>query len=165
MLFRSGLFLDVTARNDWSSALAYTDGVSFFYPSVGATALLDKFIDFGKNVNMFKLRASFSLVGNDVPIFMTNLRYELGDQGALTPPENAPFKTLKPEKTNSLEVGFDGTFFQNRLDVNLTYYKTNTKNQFFSISAPWETGLRNRYVNAGNVQNQEIGRASCRERV
>ena len=157
--YKEGLFLDVTARNDWSSALAYTDGVSFFYPSVGASALLDKFIDFGKNVNMFKLRASYSMVGNDVPIFMTNLRYELGDQGALTPPENAPFKTLKPEKTNSLEVGFDGTFFQNRLDVNLTYYKTNTKNQFFSISAPWETGLRNRYVNAGNVQNQgfEIG--------
>lgn len=96
------------------------------------------------------------MVGNDVPIFMTNLRYELGDQGALTPPENAPFKTLKPEKTNSLEVGFDGTFFQNRLDVNLTYYKTNTKNQFFSISAPWETGLRNRYVNAGKCRSRVL---------
>lgn len=157
--YMDGLFLDVTARNDWSSALAFTDGVSFFYPSAGVSALLDKFIDFGKNVDMFKLRATYSIVGNDVPVFMTNLRYELGDQGALTPPENAPFKTLKPEKTNSLEVGFDGTFFQNRFNVNLTYYKTNTKNQFFSISAPWETGLRNRYVNAGDVENQgfEVG--------
>lgn len=92
------MFLDVTARNDWSSALAFTDGVSFFYPSVGASALLDKFVDFGKNVDMFKLRASYSIVGNDVPVFMTNLRYTLKDQGSITPPEKAPFKTLKPEK-------------------------------------------------------------------
>ena len=54
----------------------------------------------------------------------------------------------------SIEVGFDGTFFQNRLTMGLTYYKTNTKNQFFSVAAPYESGLRNRYVNAGNVQNQ-----------
>lgn len=151
--YREGLFVDVTARNDWSSALAFTDGVSFFYPSVGASALLDKFIDFGQNVDLFKLRASYSIVGNDVPVFMTNLRYTLEDQGSIAPPEKAPFKTLKPEKTNSLEVGFDGTFFRNRFNVNLTYYKTNTKNQFFSIDAPWETGLRQRYVNAGNVEN------------
>lgn len=152
--YKDGLFLDLTARNDWSSSLAFTDDISFFYPSVGASALLDRFIDFGKQVDLFKLRASYSMVGNDVPVFMTNLRYTLEGQGSVAPPENAPFRTLKPEKTNSLEVGFDGTFFQNRLNVNLTYYKTNTKNQFFSISAPWETGLRNRYVNAGNVQNQ-----------
>lgn len=151
--YKEGLFLDVTARNDWSSALAFTDGVSFFYPSVGASALLDKFINFGKNVDMFKLRASYSIVGNDVPVFMTNLRYTLEDQGSIAPPSKAPFKTLKPEKTNSLEVGFDGTFFHNRLNLNLTYYKTNTKNQFFAIDAPWETGLRQRYVNAGNVEN------------
>lgn len=152
--YKDGLFLDLTARNDWSSSLAFTDDVSFFYPSVGASVLLDRFIDFGSQVDLFKLRASYSMVGNDVPVFMTNLRYTLEGQGSATPPENAPFRTLKPEKTNSLEVGFDGTFFRNRLNVNLTYYKTNTKNQFFSISAPWETGLRNRYVNAGNVQNQ-----------
>lgn len=151
--YREGIFVDLTARNDWSSALAFTDGVSFFYPSVGASALLDKFIDFGKNVDLFKFRASYSIVGNDVPVFMTNLRYTLEDQGSIAPPEKAPFKTLKPEKTNSLEVGFDGTFFRNRFNVNLTYYKTNTKNQFFSIDAPWETGLRQRYVNAGNVEN------------
>ena len=54
----------------------------------------------------------------------------------------------------SFEVGFDGTFFQNRLTIGLTYYKTNTKNQFFSVAAPYESGLRNRYVNAGNVENQ-----------
>ena len=152
--YKEGLFIDVSARNDWSSTLAFTDGVSFFYPSVGASVLLDRFIDFGKNVDLFKLRASYSIVGNDVPIGVTNERYTLGDQGALNPPEKSSFRTLKPEKTNSLEVGFDGTFFQNRFNVNLTYYKTNTKNQYFDIAAPWETGLKSRYINAGNVQNQ-----------
>lgn len=152
--FKEGLFVDLSGRNDWSSTLAYTDGMSFFYPSFGVSALLDKFINFGSNVNLFKLRASYSIVGNDVPIGVTNERYTIQDQGALTPPSSTSFKTLKPEKTNSLEVGFDGAFFQNRFTVNLTYYKTNTRNQYFNISAPWETGLRNRYINAGNVQNQ-----------
>lgn len=151
--FREGIYLDLSARNDWSSTLSFTESCSFFYPSAGVSVLLDKFINMGKNVDLFKFRGSYSIVGNDVPVFMTNLRYKLGSQGALTPPDKAPFKTLKPEKTNSLEVGFDGVFFQNRFTLGLTYYKTNTKNQFFSISAPWETGLRNRYVNAGNVQN------------
>lgn len=154
--YKDGLFFDVTARNDWSSALAFTESMSFFYPSVGTSILLDKFIDFGKNVNMLKLRASYSVVGNDVPVFMSNLRYTLKDGGALTPPEKAPFRTLKPEQTHSLELGIEGSFFENRLETGLTYYKTNTKNQFFTVEAPFESGLRNRYVNAGNVQNQGV---------
>lgn len=154
--YKDGLFLDVTARNDWSSALAFTESMSFFYPSVGTSILLDKFIDFSKNVNMLKLRASYSIVGNDVPVFMSNLRYTLKDGGALTPPEKAPFRTLKPEQTHSLELGIEGSFFENRLETGLTYYKTNTKNQFFAVEAPFESGLRNRYVNAGNVQNQGV---------
>lgn len=151
--YKEAAFLDLSARNDWSSALAFTESCSFFYPSVGASVLLNKFVDMGKNVDLFKFRASYSIVGNDVPIYMSNLRYTLGTSGAISAPDKAPFRTLKPEKTHSFEVGFDGAFFQNRLNIALTYYKTNTKNQFFSVSAPYESGLRNRYVNAGNVQN------------
>lgn len=154
--YKDGLFLDVTARNDWSSALAFTDSESFFYPSVGASWLVNKFFDLGKNIDLLKLRASYSVVGNDVPIYMSNLRYTLGSQGSITAPDKAPFRTLKPEKTHSFEVGIDGTFFQNRLDIQVTYYLTRTKNQFFAVSAPYESGLRNRYVNAGNVQNQGV---------
>ena len=152
--YREGIFLDISARNDWSSALAFTESCSFFYPSFGGSVLLNKFVDMGKNIDLFKFRASYSIVGNDVPVFMSNLLYSLGSQGAITPPDKAPFRTLKPEKTHSLEIGFDGTFLQNRLNINLTYYKTNTKNQFFSVAAPYESGLRNRYVNAGNVENK-----------
>lgn len=154
--FKEAVFLDLSARNDWSSALAFTDGCSFFYPSVGASVLINKLVPMGEQVNLFKFRGSYSIVGNDVPIYMSNLHYDLSKNtpGAITAPEKAPFRTLKPEKTHSLEFGFDGTFLNNRLDFSFTYYKTNTKNQFFSVSAPYESGLRNRYVNAGNVQNQ-----------
>ena len=152
--FKEAVFLDLSARNDWSSALAFTDGCSFFYPSVGASVLLNKLVPMGEQVNLFKFRGSYSIVGNDVPIYMSNQRYTLKESGAISAPDEAPFRTLKPEKTHSLEFGFDGTFLNNRLDFSFTYYKTNTKNQFFSVSAPYESGLRNRYVNAGNVQNQ-----------
>ena len=56
--YKDGLFLDVTARNDWSSTLAFTDSYSFFYPSVGASLLLDRFVDMGSNIDLFKFRAS-----------------------------------------------------------------------------------------------------------
>ena len=118
--FKEALFLDVTARNDWSSALAYTDGYSFFYPSVGASLLLNRFVDMGRNIDLFKFRGSYSIVGNDVPVYKTNPRYTYGDQGAINPPKSVPFRTLKPEKTHSFEVGFDGEFFQHRLHVNAT---------------------------------------------
>lgn len=152
--FKEAVFLDLSARNDWSSALAFTESCSFFYPSVGASVLLNKLVPMGEQVNLFKFRGSYSIVGNDVPIYMSNQRYTLKESGVISAPDEAPFRTLKPEKTHSLEFGFDGTFFNNRLDFSFTYYKTNTKNQFFSVSAPYESGLRNRYVNAGNVQNQ-----------
>lgn len=152
--FKEALFLDVTARNDWSSALAYTDGYSFFYPSVGASLLLNRFVDMGRNIDLFKFRGSYSIVGNDVPVYKTNPRYTYGDQGAINPPESVPFRTLKPEKTHSFEVGFDGEFFQHRLHVNATYYKTNTNNQYFEVTLPWESGYKSQFVNAGNVQNQ-----------
>ena len=129
--FKDGLFIDVTARNDWSSSLAFTDDISFFYPSVGASLLLDRFVDMGENVDLLKFRGSYSIVGNDVPVFMSNLLYSLGSQGVLTAPDKAPFRTLKPEMTHSVEAGFDGTFFNDRFNI-----------------------LRNRYVNAGDVQNQ-----------
>ena len=105
----------------------------------------------GENVDLLKFRGSYSIVGNDVPVFMSNLLYSLGSQGVITAPDKAPFRTLKPEMTHSVEAGFDGAFFNDRFNISATWYKTNTKNQFFSVAAPYESGLRNRYVNAGDV--------------
>ena len=154
--FKQKAYIDVTARNDWSSALAYTGNMSFFYPSIGGNLILNEFMNMGENVNLFKLRASYSVVGNDIPVYLTNLQYTLGANGAIQPPENAPFKDLKPEKTHSRELGLDAAFFDNRLNVNITAYKTNTINQFFTIQSPYSAGFRNRYINAGDVQNKGL---------
>ena len=154
--YKSTYYLTLTGRNDWPSQLAGPNSTSksFFYPSVGASLLLNRFVDMGRNIDLFKFRGSYSIVGNDVPVYKTNPRYTYGDQGAINPPESVPFRTLKPEKTHSFEVGFDGEFFQHRLHVNATYYKTNTKNQYFEVTLPWESGYKSQFVNAGNVQNQ-----------
>ena len=83
--------LVTTGLLHWRLRMVYP----FFYPSVGVSALLDKFLDFGKNVDLFKLRASYSIVGNDVPIYASNKRYTIGDQGSIDPPEEAAFRTFE----------------------------------------------------------------------
>lgn len=72
----------MTGLRHWLSQKA----VHSFYPSFGGSVLLNKFVDMGKNIDLFKFRASYSIVGNDVPVFMSNLLYSLGSQGAITPP-------------------------------------------------------------------------------
>lgn len=98
--YREGIFLDISARNDWSSALAFTESCSFFYPSFGGSVLLNKFVDMGKNIDLFKFRASYSIVGNDVPVFMSNLLYSLGSQGAITPPRQSSVQNIEAGKNS-----------------------------------------------------------------
>lgn len=68
------LFLDLTARNDWASTLAYTEHekAGFAYPSVGLSILLDKWVKLPEWISFAKLRGAYSKVGNDIPVFVTN---------------------------------------------------------------------------------------------
>lgn len=149
--------IDITARNDWSSTLINTDNSSYFYPSFGANLLLNKMFTLPEVFNLAKVRASYSIVGNDIPDKIASpskfTRLIMSSGGSLTLPEDAPFRELKPEKTHSLEVGFELAMLDNRFNFDFTYYKTNTKNQLFKVSAPWGSGYRYRYINAGNLQN------------
>lgn len=151
--YKEMAYVDVTARNDWSSALAYTENMSFFYPSVGATVLVNEI--FGMNEELFsliKLRASYSIVGNDIPAYYS---HPVATVNGLTIslPTLMPFRDWKPEKTYSIEAGFDLAFFQNRLQTEFTFYKANTKNQYFQVDAPVASGYSKRNINAGNVEN------------
>lgn len=149
--------IDITARNDWSSTLVNTNNSSYFYPSFGLNLLLNKMFKLPEVFNLAKLRASYSIVGNDIPDQIASpskyTRLVMSSGGSLTLPEYAPFRELKPEKTHSLEMGIELAMFDNRLNFDFTYYKTNTKNQLFQVSAPWASGYRYRYINAGNLQN------------
>ena len=147
------VYLDVTGRNDWASSLAYTDNFSYFYPSVGVTALLNEMIPMGEKINLFKVRGSYSIVGNDVAPYIT-LPMDHFNHGGLEPNGKQPFSEMKPEKLHSMEFGIDLTMFDQRMNFDITYYKTNNKNQYFSIDAPVGSGYESYYINAGNIQNQ-----------
>lgn len=155
--FKDFLFLDVTGRNDWSSNLSFTPNGSYFYPSVGLSAMLHQLFNMPEPISYAKVRASYAIVGNTVPIYVTNPLSRLGAVGGTFAFNNrAPFTDLKPEKTKSLELGTEWRFLQNRLSLDLTYYKTNTTNQYFQIAVPPGTGYSFRFINAGNIQNAGI---------
>ncbi|MDR2947717.1 MAG: SusC/RagA family TonB-linked outer membrane protein [Prevotella sp.] len=154
--FNDYLFLDVTARNDWSSNLAFTNSTSFFYPSVGLTAVLSDMVQLPKAISFAKLRGAWSQVGNTVPIYSPGPAGSMASDGGYLESENEPFGDLKPEKTTSIEVGTEWRFLQNRIDFDFTYYKTNTKNQFFLVPAPAGSGYVYRGINGGDIQNQGI---------
>lgn len=91
-----------------------------------------------------------------MPIYAPNPPGSMASDGGYLESENAPFKDLKPEKTTSIEVGTEWRFLQNRIDFDFTYYKTNTKNQFFLVPAPAGSGYAYYGVNGGDIQNQGI---------
>ena len=154
--YQDKVFLDLTARNDWASTLAYTshEKSGFFYPSAGLSFLIDKWIQLPEWISFAKLRGIYSKVGNDIPQFITNTVSHITAGGELQANDAAPFKEMEPEMTHSVEVGTEWRFFQSRLGFNLTYYRTNTHNQFFKLPALAGDMYAYRYVNAGDIQNR-----------
>ncbi len=150
------LFLDVTARNDWSSTLP-ADNRSFFYPSVGLTAIVTDMFDIKSNTLSFlKLRGSYAEVGNDTdPYLLSNQLNYYGFNGGVVQSStllNNP--NLKPEISNSTEFGFDARLFKGKIGLDFTYFKTNTKDQIFTINLPESSGYSSQVVNGGEIENK-----------
>lgn len=164
--WKGQLYLDVTARNDWSSSLIYADGhgtYSYFYPSVSGSWLVSNTFQLPEWITFAKLRASWAQVGNDCSPYMINTAYALNtglNNGkpifGVNYPDTAYDYNLKPERKNSWEVGLDWRMFNNRLGVDVTYYKENTKDQIMTIAVPSLSGISNQVVNAGNIQNSGV---------
>ncbi|MBS1550315.1 MAG: SusC/RagA family TonB-linked outer membrane protein [Bacteroidetes bacterium] len=150
------VYLDLSARKDWSSTLKE----GFFYPSVGVSTILNKFIDFGENVNFLKLRGAYAQVGNDIPSFVQGNRSSAYGKlvgGVLVEPEVSSFPgvNLKPELKKSLEVGLEARLFKNRVNFDITYYKTNTTNQYFEIQAAANSlGVQRWAINGGDIESK-----------
>lgn len=154
--YKDALYLDVTARNDWASTLAYTahESRGFFYPSAGVSLLLHKLFPLPQWVSFAKLRGAYSKVGNDIPLFITNSASHITAGGEVQANDAAPFKDMEPEMTYSVEVGTEWRFLQSRVGINAAYYRTNTRNQFFKLPALSGDKYAYRYVNAGDIQNE-----------
>ena len=163
--YKNFLFLDVTARNDWSSTLP-SENRSYFYPSVSLsyllTGMLDEMgVDYNKDVLDYgKFRASWAKVGKDTNPYqletLLGTTSGVNDLAYITYPTTRANANLKPEMVTSWELGTEWHFFKNRLGFDLTYYHSNTKNQVMKIALPYSSGIQNQWINAGNIQNQGI---------
>ena len=148
------LYLDITARNDWSSTLAYTKNTSFFYPSVGIAWVVNNSFQLPDWVSFAKLRASWGQVGNDLPLFISKLQDRIVAGGAILANDRAPFGDLKPELSTSYEVGAEGRFFNQRFEIDFTYYNTSTRNQLLTLPNPVGAPFKFSMVNAGKITNK-----------
>ncbi len=155
--YKDLLYLSATGRNDWSSTLS-AENRSFFYPSVSGSFLFSKILpERLKNTLSFaKLRASWSQVGKDAPVYQTATYVEtvttIGSGYKNSYYGGNP--NLKPETTESSEFGLDMRFFEGKLGVDLTYYNTKSKNQIINPRVSMATGYIFKYVNFGTVTNK-----------
>jgi TonB-linked SusC/RagA family outer membrane protein len=157
--YKSFLFLDVTGRNDWSSTLP-KENWSYFYPSFGLTWVITDMLQSSSTILPFaKIRANYAEVGNDTDPYQLNKTYSFGAGGQLGyawRSSTLPEENLKPEKTKSIELGFDLKFINDRLGLDFTWYKSNTFNQLLSVPLPRPSGYTSKFINAGNVQNKGV---------
>jgi TonB-linked SusC/RagA family outer membrane protein len=156
--WKNAVFLDVTARNDWSSTLP-KDNWSFFYPSVGLNAVISDLVEVPTWLTFAKVRGSFAEVGNDTSPFQLQRQATFaagGRNGYLSLATTLPNANLLPETTQSIELGADFRFVDNKVGLDFTYYKTNSFNQLFTVGLPVGSGASQFFTNGGNVQNEGI---------
>ncbi|MDF7819824.1 SusC/RagA family TonB-linked outer membrane protein [Runella sp. MFBS21] len=150
--FKDMIFLDVTARNDWSSTLPAANR-SYFYPSASLSVLVNEMLPLSNQISLLKLRTGFAQVGNDANPYQ--LLGTLGNAGAwdgvprLTTPGTLLISDLKPEIVTSFESGIDLNLFKNRLRFSGTYYTVENRNQILSTKLPPSSGYSLKNINAG----------------
>lgn len=156
--YREFLYLDITARNDWSSTLAYTshEKRGFFYPSVGGSWVISKTLPMPEWITLGKIRGAWSRVGNDIPLYITNPVAHILAGGNLQWADAAPFEEMQPEMNSSFEIGSEWKFWHNRLEIDFTYYQNHTHNQFFKLPSKNGDVYAYRYVNAGDIRNAGV---------
>lgn len=170
--YKNLIYLEATARNDWSSTLPPQNN-SFFYPSVSGSFVFSELLK-GSSVADWltygKVRASWAQVGNDTDPYQLATNYVRGNVNSAFGGTTFPFNNvpglmidnvignanLKPEKTSSFEVGTELGFFDNRFSVDFSYYKNKSKNQILPVPIPNSTGYAFSVLNAGEIQNNGV---------
>jgi TonB-linked SusC/RagA family outer membrane protein len=156
LAYNNYVYLDITARNDWSSTLP-ANNRSYFYSSANLSGVISDMVSLPAPISFFKVRASLAQVGNDTDPYRLTQVYTLsdkvngvtwGDVGS-----TKQFDDLKSERTTSLEFGFDLSLFQNRVGFDFTYYHSTTINQILSLPIPQSSGYEWKYINAGKMKS------------
>lgn len=152
-------YLDITARNDWTSTLS-PENWSFFYPSVAASVLLDRVLNFqsvAPAVSLAKLRLSWANVGNGTSPYSLDQYYSASAiNGGYSLPGNVVNPMINPENVESWELGLDTRFFQGRLGLDLALYNSSSTNQIIPVALDPITGASSMTINAGEITNKGI---------
>lgn len=155
--WKSMLYLTVTGRNDWDSALANTEQPCFFYPSVGLSAVVSEMVKLPEFISYLKVRGSYASVGSPITRGLSQSGYNyLSASGVWETKTFRPLGKLYPERTKSYEVGLSTKLFRNTFGIDLTLYKSNTYNQTLSIPLSVSSGFSSMYAQSGNIENRGI---------
>lgn len=157
--FKNAYYLTLTGRNDWPSQLAgpRSNQKGFFYPSVGASVVLSEIIpNMPRQLEYLKVRSSWASVGVPFGRWIANPMHEWPDKGNSWNTQTAyPVENLKPERTNSWEVGITARFL-NWFSLDASYYNTHTKNQTIYPEISTGSGYSEIPIQSGDVQNQGV---------
>ncbi len=159
--YQNMIFLDITARNDWSSTLPL-DNNSYFYPSVSLSAVITDMFDISPTspLAFAKIRAGYAQVGGDTDPYNIANVYEFGNiwGGQPVADKSSLLRNpdLRPETTSTYELGTDLRFFNDRIGLDLTYYSISSKDQILQVPLAQTTGYAARLLNAGEIQNRGV---------
>lgn len=164
MRYKGMVYLDLSARNDWSSTLPSSDN-SYFYPSVSTSFILSEMMEMPSWVTFSKLRGSWAQVGSDTDPYRLVLQYKLDDY---THPNHGggntiiggvdgstiPNAYLKPSIMSSYEFGGEFKFLKNRLGLDVTYYNSEAKDQIIPVTVSNSSGFEKALINSGSIVNK-----------
>lgn len=159
--YKEYLYLDLTGRNDWSSTLP-ENNLSFFYPSASLSFIFTDAFDLGLDwLNYGKLRGSWTQVGNGTDPYQLQTTYlssepVLGEYPNYTISPIIFNSDLKPEQTESWEVGTEMRFLESRVRFDLTYYSSVTRDQILPTPVSTATGYETKIINAGSIENSGV---------
>ncbi|WP_215224831.1 SusC/RagA family TonB-linked outer membrane protein [Echinicola shivajiensis] len=159
--YKNFLFLNLTGRNDISSTLP-KDNNSFFYPSVNLSYVFSETMSLPEWLTFGKIRASWAEVGKDTnphilgATFVSPSVFPLDGQVGFSRNSTFGDPLLKPELTSSIEFGAQLAFIDGRIDLDVTYYKSNAKDQIIPVPISDATGFSSYITNAGEIQNSGV---------
>lgn len=157
--YKSFLYLDVTARNDWSSTLPVSNN-SYFYPSVSLSSVLTEAFNIeSKILSYAKVRASFAEVGSATDPYQLQQVFTPQDPWNASTPvfsQNSVIanSNLRPQQTSSYEFGAEMRFFNGRIGADFSYYNQTTTDQIIPLAVSPTTGYPEVLINAGEMNNK-----------
>ncbi|MBC7416985.1 MAG: SusC/RagA family TonB-linked outer membrane protein [Pedobacter sp.] len=151
----NAVYLNVTARNDWSSTLPSASN-SYFYPSASLSTIVSQFIKMPKIIDYVKLNASWAQVSNDLAPYSIQSVYNkdvtYGSTPSVSYGNGLVNPLINPEKSTSYELGLSSAFFKNKVNVDFTYYNILDENQIIDLSISQASGFSTRKVNGNKYR-------------